>query len=104
MTPEAFKNAIALDMAIGGSSNTVLHLLAIAREAGIELDLEDFDKISRNVPNFVKLLPSGTHSMEDFFQAGGVSAVIKQLIDGELFDGECISVTGETQKEHYNKC
>lgn len=98
LTIEAFKNAVTLDMAIGGSSNTVLHLLAIAKEAEVELTLEDFDNISRKVPNIVKLLPSGTHSMEDLFQAGGISAVIKRLIDEELFDGNCMTATGNDQR------
>lgn len=94
LTLEAFKNAVTLDMAIGGSSNTVLHLLAIAKEAEVELRLEDFDKISRAIPNIVKLLPSGSHSMEELDRAGGISAVIKLLIEAKLFNGECITVTG----------
>lgn len=103
MTLEAFKNAITLDMAIGGSSNTVLHLLAIAREAEIELKLEDFDEISAIVPNIVKLLPSGNHSMEELDNAGGVSAVIKILIEAELFNGECLTVTGNNQNINTSK-
>lgn len=100
MTLSAFKNAIAMDMAIGGSSNTVLHLLAIANEAGIPLGLSDFDDISKHVPNVVKLLPSGTHSMEEFDRAGGISAVTKLLINAGLFDGDCITITGKTQGEN----
>lgn len=98
LTLEAFKNAITLDMAIGGSSNTVLHLLAIANEAEVELRLEDFDEISRRVPNIAKLLPSGAHSMEDLDRAGGVQAVIKVLIDAGLFNGDLITVTGNSHK------
>lgn len=91
---EAFRNAVTLDMAIGGSSNTVLHLLAIAREAEVELRLEDFDEISRKVPNITKLLPSGSHSMEDLDRAGGIQAVIKVLLDAGSYKGNCITVTG----------
>ncbi len=94
LTLEAFRNAVTLDMAIGGSSNTVLHLLAIAREAEVELRLEDFDEISRKVPNITKLLPSGSHSMEDLDRAGGIQAVIKVLLDAGLYNGNCITVTG----------
>lgn len=103
MTLEAFKNAVTLDMAIGGSSNTVLHLLAIAREAEVKLNLEDFDEISSLVPNIVKLLPSGSHSMEDLDNAGGISAVIKKLIDSKLFYGDCITVTGANQISNTKK-
>ncbi len=103
LTYEAFKNAITLDMAIGGSSNTVLHLLAIAREADVTLGLEDFDEISKHTPNFVKLLPSGTHSMLDLENAGGISAVINSLIKQKLFNGNIITVSGKTQAENcYN--
>jgi dihydroxy-acid dehydratase len=105
MTKVAFENAVAVDMAIGGSSNTVLHLLAIAREADVSLKLEDFDEISRKVPNIVKLLPSGVHSMQDLDQAGGISAVIKILSKAGLFEGNCMTITGETQyKNTINSC
>lgn len=76
MTLNAFKNAIAVDMAIGGSTNTVLHLPAIAAEAGVKIDLKLFDDISRDVPNILKLEPAGDHYMEDLEIAGGVSAVL----------------------------
>lgn len=98
LTLDAFKNAVTLDMAIGGSSNTVLHLLAIANEAGVDLRLEDFDEISRRVPNITKLLPSGNHSMEELDRAGGIQAVIKVLMDGGLFKGDLITVTGNNHK------
>lgn len=98
LTLDAFKNAVTLDMAIGGSSNTVLHLLAIANEAGVDLKLEDFDEISRKVPNITKLLPSGSHSMEDLDRAGGIQAVIKVLMDGGLFKGDLITVTGNNHE------
>ena len=82
MTLDAFRNAIALDMAIGGSSNTVLHLLAIANQAQVKLDLEEFDKISGKVPNICKLNPSGIHRITDLHEAGGISAVLNCLIEG----------------------
>lgn len=95
-TLEAFRNAIALDMAIGGSTNTVLHLLAIAYEAGVELDLDEFDKISARVPNIVKLSPATTVFIsEELYYAGGISAVLKQLYDHKLINGETITVTGK---------
>ncbi|MDT8718737.1 dihydroxy-acid dehydratase [Clostridium sp. 19966] len=100
LTLEAFKNAIALDMAIGGSSNTTLHLLAIANEAEVPLRLEDFDEISKMVPNITKLAPAGVHSMYDLEEAGGISAVINQLIKAGLINGHLPTVTGYTLKEN----
>lgn len=99
-TADAFRNAIALDMAIGGSTNTVLHLLAIAYEAGIELDLEEFDKISARVPNIVKLSPAtNVFISEELYYAGGISAVLKQLCEKGLIKGETMTVTGKTLAE-----
>lgn len=100
MTLEGFKNAITLDMAIGGSSNTVLHLLAMANEAEVNLTLQDFDEISRRVPNIARLLPSGTHSMEELDRAGGIQAVIKVLVDSGFFNGDLITATGNTHREN----
>jgi dihydroxy-acid dehydratase len=100
LTLNAFHNAIALDMAIGGSSNTVLHLLAIADEAGVPLRLEDFDKISTSVPNIAKLSPGGTHHLFDLFVAGGISAVLKQLANAGLLQLETITVTGKSLGEN----
>lgn len=100
-TLEAFRNAIALDMAIGGSTNTVLHLLAIAYEAGIEIDLNEFDRISAIVPNIVKLSPSTTVFIsEELYYAGGISAVMNQLHDYKLINGETITVTGKKLAEN----
>ncbi len=79
ITGKSLDNAIAVDMALGGSSNTVLHLTAIAHEAGIKLDLKQFDKISRNVPHITLLEPAGSHYMEDLEFAGGIPAVLKRL-------------------------
>jgi len=96
LTLEAFKNAIALDMAIGGSTNTILHLMAIAHSAGIELDLDEFDKISKKVPNITKISPAGTHTMEDLDQAGGISAILNMLIKAGLVNPDNPTVTGKT--------
>jgi dihydroxy-acid dehydratase len=82
LSDKAFHNAITLDMALGGSTNTVLHLVALAHEAGVSLSLSRFDEISRQTPNLCRLEPSGEHYMEDLEEAGGVSAVLRQL--GEL--------------------
>lgn len=100
LTKESFKNAIALDMAIGGSSNTTLHLMAIAHEAKVSLTLEDFDEISRRVPHITKLSPAGTHHMVDLDEAGGISAVLKELMDANLIFKDQLTVTGKTLEEN----
>ena len=79
LTPDAFENAITVDMAMAGSTNTVLHLPAIAHEAGIELNLDMFDAISERTPNLCKLSPSGHHHMEDLGLAGGIPALMNEL-------------------------
>ncbi len=81
MTENAFENAIRMDMAIGGSSNTVLHLIAIARELGIEIEMERFDEISRDAPNICSIRPSGPYFMEDLHRAGGVPGILSRLKD-----------------------
>jgi dihydroxy-acid dehydratase len=81
LTREAFENAIRVDLALGGSSNTVLHLLAIAHEAGVELPLETFDILSKETPQLASMNPAGEHFMEDLDVAGGVLGVLKQLGD-----------------------
>lgn len=96
LTEKAFKNAIALDMAIGGSSNTTLHLLAIANEAKIDLSLDEFDRISKLVPHITKLSPAGIHHMIDLEEAGGISAVLNELIKGNLIYPDTMTVTGKT--------
>lgn len=98
MTRESFMNAVKVDMAIGGSSNTVLHLLAIAKQAQVELTLDDFNDASSYVPNLCKLNPSGEYRITDLFDAGGISAVINRLIEGDLFDGSQLTVSGVTQQ------
>ncbi len=94
MTLDAFKNAIAVDMAIGGSTNTVLHLPAIAHEAGVDLPLSLFDEISRNACYLTKMSPGGTYHMQDLDEAGGIVAVMKELTKLNLIHTDCKTVTG----------
>ena len=94
LTREAFENAIRTDMAIGGSTNAVVHLLAIAGRAGVELSLDDFDRISRETPYIANVKPSGQFLMEDFYYAGGLPCVIKELLP--LLHGDALTVSGRT--------
>ncbi len=100
MTGAAFENGVAVDMAIGGSTNTVLHLPAIAHEAGVPLPLERFDAASRRTPYLVKLSPSGPHHMQDFDEAGGVPAVMAELLRHGRLHGDVPTVTGRTVAEN----
>ncbi len=99
-TEEAFKNIIAVDMALGCSSNTALHLPALAHEAGFNLPLEYFNEISEKIPNVCKLAPAGQHFMSDLYYAGGVYAVMKQMLDAGMINGDLLTVTGKTVKEN----
>jgi dihydroxy-acid dehydratase len=92
MTEAAFRNAISVDMAIGGSTNTVLHLPAIAHDAGVDLPLELFDAISARTPYLVKLVPSGPHHIQDLDEAGGVPAVMAELLSLGLLEGSLPTV------------
>ena len=94
MTMQAFENAIAVDMAIGGSTNTVLHLPAIAHEAGLELPLAKFDEISRKAAYICKLSPGGTYHMQDLNEAGGINAVMQELTKTGLIHTDALTVTG----------
>ena len=98
MTMEAFENAIAVDMGIGGSSNTVLHLPAIAYEAGIELPMSLFDEISKKTPYITKLSPAGTHHMQDLNEAGGISAVMKELAKKGVIHTDLPTVYGSVKE------
>lgn len=98
MTWEALENAITVDMAIGGSTNAVVHLLAIARRLGLPLKLDDFDRASRRTPFLANIRPSGKHLMEDFFHAGGVPALMKELLP--LLHREALTVNGRTVSEN----
>jgi len=94
MTRQAFENAIRVNAAIGGSTNSVIHLLAIAGRLGVPLALEDFDALARDVPTLVNLQPSGKYLMEDFCYAGGLPAVMRQLAEAGLLHADAITVTG----------
>jgi dihydroxy-acid dehydratase len=95
-TEKAFLNALALDMAMGGSTNTVLHTLAIANEAGVDLNLKKLDEISRKTPNICKVSPSSSYHMEDVDEAGGIMTIMKEVskIDG-LIDKDCLTVAAK---------
>ena len=96
LTKDAFENAIAVVMAVAGSTNAVLHLLAIAREAHVDLQLDDFDRIGRAVPHLVDVRPAGRFVMSDIDRVGGVQVVIKELLDAGLLHGDAMTVTGTT--------
>jgi dihydroxy-acid dehydratase len=96
LTKDAFTNAIAVVMALAGSTNAVLHLLAIAHEAGVELELDDFDRISRTVPHLVDVRPAGRFVMQDLDRVGGVPVVMRELLDAGLLNGDAMTVTGKT--------
>lgn len=100
LTKEAFENAIAVVMAFGGSTNAVLHLLAIAHEAGVELSLDDFARVGRRVPHLADVKPFGRHVMTDIDRVGGVPVVMKTLLDAGLMHGDCLTVTGRTVAEN----
>ena len=87
LTERAFGNALALDMALGCSTNSVLHLMAIANEAGVNLDLHLVNEMSEKTPNLCRLAPAGTHHMQDLDEAGGISRVLSELEKGGLIDG-----------------
>jgi dihydroxy-acid dehydratase len=100
LTQKAFENAVAVDMAFGGSTNTSLHLPAIAREAGIELTLDTFNKISDKTPHLCNMAPGGPHHLQDLHQAGGIPALMTELSRGGLLHPEALTVTGKTVGEN----
>ncbi|MFD3269329.1 dihydroxy-acid dehydratase [Paenibacillus dendritiformis] len=105
VTMEAIDNAFALDMAMGGSTNTVLHTLAIAREAGFEYPIERINEVAARVPHLAKVAPASDYHIEDVHNAGGVSAVLNELFKKEgALHGECITVTGQTLRENVAGC
>lgn len=100
LTKEAFENAIAVVMAFGGSTNAVLHLLAIAWEANVKLTLEDFTRVGQKVPHLADVKPFGRHVMKHVDEIGGVPVVMKALLDAGLLHGDCLTVTGKTMAEN----
>jgi dihydroxy-acid dehydratase len=100
MTREAFENAIVLTIALGGSTNAVLHLLAIAHAARVPLELDDFTRVGTRVPVLADLRPSGRYSMSDLVRIGGIQPLMKSLLDAGLLHGDCLTVTGRTLREN----
>ncbi len=103
LTKEAFENAITVLITLGGSTNAVLHLPAIAHAAGIELSIDDFERVGRRVPVLADLKPSGKYFMSDLVAIGGTLPLMKMLLDGGLLHGECMTVTGRTLRENLEK-
>ena len=99
LSKKSFENAIALQVATGGSTNAVLHILAMAAEAGIDLDITEFDEISRRTPKIANLQPGGTRVMNDLFEIGGVPVVLRRLLEADLIHGDAMTVTGRTIAE-----
>jgi dihydroxy-acid dehydratase len=103
LTKEAFENAVAVDLALGGSTNTALHLPAIAHAAGLELPLELFNSLGAKVPHLCSMSPAGPYHIQDLYRAGGVQAVMARLSEKGLIKGDCISVTGRVVSENLKK-
>ncbi|MXR50080.1 dihydroxy-acid dehydratase [Halovenus sp. WSH3] len=99
LSRESFENAIALQVAVGGSTNAVLHLLALAAEAGVDLDIETFNEISARTPKIANLQPGGERVMNDLHEVGGVPVVLRELLDADLLHGDALTVTGDTIAE-----
>jgi dihydroxy-acid dehydratase len=100
MTREAFENAITVVIALGGSTNAVLHLLAMANATGVDLGLDDFTRIGKRVPMVADLKPSGKYSMAELIEIGGIQPLMKELLDRGLLHGDCLTVTGKTLAEN----
>ncbi len=100
MTKEAFENAIVVVMALGGSTNAILHLLAIAHAIEVDLTIDDFARIQKEVPHLADLKPSGKYVFQDLYKVGGVPAVMKLLLENGYLHGDCLTVTGKTLAEN----
>ena len=100
LTREAFENAIRINGAIGGSTNAVIHLLAIAGRTGVKLSLDDWDRIGRNCPTLVNLMPSRRYLMEDYYYAGGLPAVVRSLVEQKMLHADALTVTGKSIGEN----
>ncbi len=104
MAKEAFENAVTTVMALGGSTNAVLHLIAMARAVDVDLTVDDFQRISDKTPYIADLKPSGTYLMQDLHSVGGVPAVLKLLLKSGLLHGDCLTITGKTLAENLSSC
>lgn len=104
LSKRAFENAITVVIALGGSTNAVLHLLAIAHDAGVRLTLDDFTRIGRRVPVLADLKPSGRYLMSELISIGGIQPLMKMLLAGGLLHGECLTVTGQTLQQNLETC
>ena len=100
MTKKAFENSIAVIIALGGSTNAVLHLLAMAHSAGITLDLDDFTRVGKKIPVLADIKPFGTHYMSELNAIGGIAPMMKSMLESNLLHGECLTVTGKTLEEN----
>ena len=100
MTREAFENAMVTVMALGGSTNAVLHLIAMARSVDVDVTIDDFQKVSDRIPFIADLKPSGRFVMEDVHEIGGTPAVLKYLLEKGFLNGDCLTVTGRTLAEN----
>ena len=103
MTKKAFENAITAVLAMGGSTNAVLHLLAIAHEAEVDLNIEDFNTLSEKTPYITDLRPGGKYVMSDVDKSGGVPVILNELLDAGLLHGDVLTITGETMAENLSK-
>jgi dihydroxy-acid dehydratase len=104
VTKKSIENALAVDMAIGGSSNTALHIPAIAHYAGIPINLKDINPISERTPHLCTLAPAGNHHLQDLHEAGGIPAILNELLRNDLLHGNCMTVTGKTMARNVDKC
>jgi dihydroxy-acid dehydratase len=100
MTKKAFENSIAVTIALGGSTNAVLHLIAMAHSARVQLNLDDFTKIGKTVPVLADIKPFGSHFMSELNEIGGIAPRMKLMLDKKLLHGECLTVTGKTLEEN----
>ena len=104
MTRRSFENAITVVIALGGSTNAVLHLMAIASSANVKLKLDDFTRIGKRVPVLADLRPSGRYSMSELVAIGGIEPLMKTLLDADLLHGDCLTVTGATLARESARC
>ncbi len=103
LTRDAFENAIAVLQAIGGSTNAIMHLIALAREAGVKLDLDDFERIRKKIPHIADLRPGGKYVMYDLDKVGGVPLIMQKLIEKKMLHDDCLTITGKSVKENMSE-